>query len=136
MTLRCDINPAQYERNRRFRHLVHALGRLASGTKLPCVGLCLNVNASKAVSFPIKGGNDISKSLVNRKAQNNMILLDFWSSAGHHTGSNCRMGSIRDPASGSHQESDWLLVVDHGFLPSSMSRLEIVCRRLRYLMVG
>lgn len=63
MTRRCDSNPAQYERNRRFGHLVHALGRAASGAKLPSVGLCLN--ASKAVSFLVKGGNDISRSLVS-----------------------------------------------------------------------
>ena len=73
MTRRCDSNPAQYERNRRFGHLVHALGRAAGGAKLPSVGLCLN--ASKAVSFLVKGGNDISRSLVSRKAQNNVILL-------------------------------------------------------------
>ena len=48
MTRRCDSNPAQYERNRRFGHLVHVLGRSAGGAKLPSVGLCLN--ASKAES--------------------------------------------------------------------------------------
>uniref|UniRef100_A0ABD2WKV2 Uncharacterized protein n=1 Tax=Trichogramma kaykai TaxID=54128 RepID=A0ABD2WKV2_9HYME len=64
MTRRCDSNPAQYERNRRFGHLVHALGRAAGGAKLPSVGLCLN--ASKAVSFLVKGGNDISRSLGDR----------------------------------------------------------------------
>ena len=48
MTGRCDSNPAQYERNRRFGHLVHVLGRSAGGAKLPSVGLCLN--ASKAES--------------------------------------------------------------------------------------
>ncbi|KAG8250558.1 hypothetical protein J6590_099150 [Homalodisca vitripennis] len=48
MTSRCNSNPAQYERNRRFGHLVHALGRAAGGAKLPSVGLCLN--ASKAES--------------------------------------------------------------------------------------
>ncbi|CAB0034366.1 unnamed protein product [Trichogramma brassicae] len=52
MTCRCDSNPAQYERNRRFGHLVHALGRAAGGAKLPSVGLCLNT--SKAVSFLVK----------------------------------------------------------------------------------
>ena len=45
---RCDSNPAQYERNRRLGHLVHALGRATSGAKLPSPGLCLN--ASKAES--------------------------------------------------------------------------------------
>ena len=44
----CDSNPAQYERNRRFGHLVHVLGRSAAGAKLPSVGVCLN--ASKAES--------------------------------------------------------------------------------------
>lgn len=73
MTGHCDSNPAQYERNRRFGHLVHALGRAAGGAKLPSVGLCLN--ASKAVSSLVKGGNDISRSLVSRKAQNNVTLL-------------------------------------------------------------
>ena len=42
--------------------MVHALGRAAGGAKLPSVGLCLN--ASKAVSFLVKDGNDISRSLV------------------------------------------------------------------------
>ncbi|KAI4473450.1 hypothetical protein M0804_015341, partial [Polistes exclamans] len=70
---RCDSNPAQYERNRRFGHLVHALGRAAGGAKLLSVGLCLN--ASKAVSFLVKGGTDISRSLVSRKAQNNVKPL-------------------------------------------------------------
>ena|ERR1700739_1062519 len=73
MTSHCDSNPAQYERNRRFGHLVHALGRAAGGAKLPSVGLCLN--ASKAVSSLVKGGNDISRSLVSQKAQNNVTLL-------------------------------------------------------------
>ena len=44
----CDSNPAQYERNRRFGHLVHVLSRSADGAKLPSVGICLN--ASKAES--------------------------------------------------------------------------------------
>ena len=48
MTRCCDSNPAQYERNHRFEHLVHVLGRSAGGAKLPSVGLCLN--ASKAES--------------------------------------------------------------------------------------
>ncbi len=48
LTGRCDSNPAQYERNRRFGHLVYVLGRSAGGAKLPSVGLCLN--ASKAES--------------------------------------------------------------------------------------
>ena len=48
ITRRCDSNPAQYERNRRFGHLVYVLGRSAVGAKLPSVGLCLN--ASKAES--------------------------------------------------------------------------------------
>ena len=48
MNRRCDSNPAQYERNSRFGHLVHVLARSGGGAKLPSVGLCLN--ASKAES--------------------------------------------------------------------------------------
>jgi hypothetical protein len=48
MTGQCDSNLAQYERNRKFGHLVHALGREAGGATLPSVGLRLN--ASKAES--------------------------------------------------------------------------------------
>ena len=48
MTGRCDSNPAQYERNRRFGHLVHVLGRSVSGAKLPSVGLCLNASKAEA----------------------------------------------------------------------------------------
>ncbi|GJQ84512.1 hypothetical protein Trydic_g15412 [Trypoxylus dichotomus] len=65
MTSRCDSNPAQYERNRRFGHL--GGGRL-----------CLN--ASKTVSFLVKGGNDTLRSFESRKAQNNVTLL-----GGRHT---------------------------------------------------
>jgi hypothetical protein len=39
ITSRCYSNPAQYERNRRFGHLVHVLDRPISGAKLPSVGL-------------------------------------------------------------------------------------------------
>jgi hypothetical protein len=39
MTGCCNGNPAQYERNRRFGHLAHVLGRAANGAKLPSVGL-------------------------------------------------------------------------------------------------
>ncbi|KAG8159493.1 hypothetical protein JTE90_015058, partial [Oedothorax gibbosus] len=42
MTRRCESNPAQCEKNRRFGHLVHVLGRETSGAKLPSVGLRLN----------------------------------------------------------------------------------------------
>ena len=48
MTWSCYSNPDHYERNLRFIHLVHALGRATSGAKLPSAGLCLN--ASKAES--------------------------------------------------------------------------------------
>lgn len=73
MTGRCDSNPAQYERNRRFGHLVHALARAGGGAKLPSVGLCLN--ASKAVSFLVEGGNDNPRSSAGRKARKNVTLL-------------------------------------------------------------
>ncbi|CAN7977941.1 unnamed protein product [Ixodes persulcatus] len=48
MTGHCDSNPAQYERNRRFGHLVHVLGRETSGAKLPSVGLRLNASKSES----------------------------------------------------------------------------------------
>ncbi|KMQ88982.1 cytoplasmic antigen 1 [Lasius niger] len=72
MTSHCDSSPAQYERNRSFGHLIHALGRAAGGPKLSSVGLSLN--ASKAVCSLVEGGK-ISMSLVSRKAQNNQTLL-------------------------------------------------------------
>jgi len=50
MTRRCNGNPAQYERNRRFGHLVHVLGWSANGAKLPSERLKLN--ASKARISP------------------------------------------------------------------------------------
>ena len=36
---RCDSNPAQYERNRRFGQLVHTVARAGNAVKLPSVGL-------------------------------------------------------------------------------------------------
>ncbi|KAL6253834.1 hypothetical protein P5V15_015659 [Pogonomyrmex californicus] len=108
MTSHCDSNPAQYERNRRFGHLVHALGRAAGGAKLPSVGLCLN--ASKAVSSLVKGGNDISRSLVSRKAQNNVTLL-----GGRSTGRSSQFAVWRHrPSSGAHRH-DGTASVEHEF---------------------
>lgn len=57
MARRCDSNTAQYERNRSFGHLVHALGRAAGGAKLPSAGLCLN--ASKAEASLAESGKDM-----------------------------------------------------------------------------
>lgn len=115
MTGHCDSNPAQYERNRRFGHLVHALGRAAGGAKLPSVGLCLN--ASKAVSSLVKGGNDISRSLVSRKAQNNVTLLGggTYSPSSHEPGLPC--GAYAPACSGSHRARRCVVViaVDHGY---------------------
>ena len=48
MTCCCNSNPAQYERNRRFRHLVHVLGWKANGAKLPSEGLRLNASKSES----------------------------------------------------------------------------------------
>jgi hypothetical protein len=48
MTCHCDSNPAQYERNRRFGHLVHVLDRAVSGAKLPSAGLRLNASKSES----------------------------------------------------------------------------------------
>jgi hypothetical protein len=55
ITRRCDRNPAQYERNRRFGHLVHVLDRPISGAKLPSVELYLNASKieSRLVSTTI-----------------------------------------------------------------------------------
>lgn len=80
MTRRCDSNPAQYERNRRFGHLVHALARAGGGAKLPSVGLCLN--ASKAVSCLVKACNDTIRSSESRKALNHETLLGVSRSRG------------------------------------------------------
>ena len=112
MTRRCDSNPAQYERNRRFGHLVHALGRAAGGAKLPSVGLCLN--ASKAVSFLVKGGNDISRSLVSRKAQNNVSLLGGRPYPPIIARALFAV-RIRGLLAGSHRPTARLLTVDHGY---------------------
>jgi hypothetical protein len=48
MTCCCNSNPAQYERNRRFRHLVHVLGWKANGAKLPSERLRLNASKSES----------------------------------------------------------------------------------------
>jgi hypothetical protein len=66
MTRRCDSNPAQYERNRRFGHLVYVLGRSAGGAKLPSAGLCLN--ASKAESLLVKATIPLDPSLCSGNA--------------------------------------------------------------------
>ena len=65
MTRRCDSNPAQYERNRRFGHLVYVLGWSAGGAKLPSVGLCLN--ASKAESRLVMATISLDPSLCSGK---------------------------------------------------------------------
>lgn len=131
MTRRCDSNPAQYERNRRFGHLVHALARAGGGAKLPSVGLCLN--ASKAVSFLVKGGNDTFRSSESRKARNHATLLGARHSCrSSHWPVNCLVwddwqttGSLWSCLASSRG-------VDHRSY-SSMSELGIVCRRLTYL---
>ncbi|CDI96674.1 cytoplasmic antigen 1 [Echinococcus multilocularis] len=38
----CYGNPVQYERNRRFRHLVHVPGRSANGARLPSGGATIH----------------------------------------------------------------------------------------------
>jgi len=71
MTCHCDSNPAQYERNRTYGSRTRSSGRWWRSI-IPSVGLCLN--AFKAVSSLAQGGIDISRSLVSRKAQNNVTL--------------------------------------------------------------
>ena len=52
LTSRRYGNPAQYERNRRFRHLVRAPAREGNGATLPSGGLRLN--ASKPEPRPVR----------------------------------------------------------------------------------
>ncbi|KMQ89972.1 glutamyl-trna synthetase [Lasius niger] len=112
MTSHCNSNPAQYERNSRFGHLVHALSRAAGGAKLPSVGLCLN--ASKAVSSLVEGNNDISRRLVSRKAQNSVTLLSDRSTGRSSHEPGLPYGAIarrRDLTATTARR----LTVDHGF---------------------
>lgn len=77
MARRCDSNTAQYERNRSFGHLVHALGRAAGGAKLPSAGLCLN--ASKAEASLAESGKDTLT--VEPRESGGSIQCDFTSRA-------------------------------------------------------
>ncbi|GBP96688.1 hypothetical protein EVAR_90013_1 [Eumeta japonica] len=79
MARRCDSNTAQYERNRSFGHLVHALGRAAGGAKLPSAGLCLN--ASKAVASLAESGKD---TLAVEPRVGRLKQCDFTSRIDHH----------------------------------------------------
>lgn len=130
MTRRCDSNPAQYERNRRFGHLVHALARSGGGAKLPSVGLCLN--ASKAVSCLVKAGNDTFRSSGSRKALNHFTLLGVRCT---HRASHWPVNCLTGMNGGRPDISARLRLISTG-RPSvyiSMSELGIVCRRLMYL---
>ena len=53
----CNSNSAQYEKNRRFRQLAYALGWLANGAKLPCVGLRLNAAKPESRKDPAPEGS-------------------------------------------------------------------------------
>ncbi|KAJ0171858.1 hypothetical protein K1T71_012644 [Dendrolimus kikuchii] len=79
MACRCDSNTAQYERNRSFGHLVHALGRAAGGAKLPSAGLCLN--ASKAEASLAESGKDTLT--VEPRESGGSKQCDFTSRASH-----------------------------------------------------
>ena len=79
MARRCDSNTAQYERNRSFGHLVHALGRAAGGAKLPSAGLCLN--ASKAEASLAESGKDMLT--VEPRESGGSKQCDFTSRALH-----------------------------------------------------
>lgn len=72
MTDHCDSNPAQYERNRRFGHLVHVPARVGDGAKLPSVEFVLN--AFMVLYFLVKGSNYIPWSFESRRSQNNVTL--------------------------------------------------------------
>ncbi|CDS38255.1 cytoplasmic antigen 1 [Echinococcus multilocularis] len=53
---RCYGNPVQYERNRRFRHLVHVPGRSANGARLPSGGLRLNASKGATIHCGLPHG--------------------------------------------------------------------------------
>jgi len=110
-SVRQRLRAAQYEGNRRFGHLVHALARAGGGAKLPSVGLCLN--ASKAVSFLDKGGNDTSRSSESRKARKNPSLLGGRRSRRPSHEPYCRTGR-QDGGGIPRATSVRPLTVDHG----------------------
>lgn len=110
MTRRCNGNPAQYERNRRFRHLVYVLGWKANGAKLPSGGIWLN--ASKSESRP--------------KMQ-------------RFTVPSCQKASIRlaiGENATTHDNTVWLSINDlHGSCATALAlatRRPIICRRLGF----
>ena len=70
---RCDSNPAQYERNRRFGQLAHTVARASNAVKLPSVGLWLN--ASKSESCLVIATIDFVKS---RSAQSWSKLVGYF----------------------------------------------------------
>lgn len=131
MTRRCDSNPAQYERNRRFGHLVHALARSGGGAKLPSVGLCLN--ASKAVSCLVEVGNDTFRSSGSRKAPNHETFLGArCTRRASHWPSNCLVPGMNGGRSDVPARPR-LISRGRPSVNISMSELGIVCRRLMYL---
>ena len=102
--------------------MIHALDRAAGSAKLSSVGLCLN--ASNAISSVVKGGSDISRSLVSRKAQNNVTLLGDQSTN--------RTSHKPDlPYSAIARRRDLTATPNMSFA-SSISRLGIICRRFTW----
>jgi len=78
----CNSNPPQYERNRRFRHLVHAPGWKAIGAKLPSQGLWLNASKSESrlvfddiLALHTLGGNAMRYALI--KLQKPVVCKKF-----------------------------------------------------------
>jgi hypothetical protein len=129
ITGRCDSNLAQYERNRKFGHLVHALGRAAGGAKLPSVGLRLN--ASKAESALV-----MVATITRGVPRAERLEPDTAQARAHPSGGarvdrpfavrgdTCRAWAMPCPRASPQ-------AVDHGCTYPA-SGLGIVCRRLTY----
>ena len=93
---RCTGNPAQYERNRRFRHLVYVLGRSANGATLPSVGLWLN--ASKSESRPECRDDTLCTAAVGRRRYARPISCPRVKAAGRDAAVQPQIWAPRAPA--------------------------------------
>ncbi|CAG9790415.1 unnamed protein product [Diatraea saccharalis] len=120
-------NTAQYERNRSFGHLVHALGRAAGGAKLPSAGLCLN--ASKAEASLAESGKDMLT--VEPRESGGSKQCDFTSRTLHYVRCDVEAHLNRRDRCGRFNTCTTALKVR--IYLSSMSGLGIVCRRLPFL---
>jgi hypothetical protein len=119
---RRNSNPAQYERNRRVGHLVHVLGRKATGAKLPSEGLRLNASKpeSRLVVATISVG---SPTTVGRLEVSGEPLLEAprWKCPGKRPSPGARARGARsagpnakrlvgDGGARNHSQTTWLLI--------------------------